>query len=100
MPTEADSSTPIVNSSTIELMHLPTGGRYIFTLVGQGLSLDKPRVVGAPALQPFPINAGLCDKKLDLVLQLRLQGLIRLGQGCDEVRKPGGLFLCQVDWKL
>jgi hypothetical protein len=45
VPTEADFSTPLVNSSTIELMYLPTGGRYIFTLVGQGLSLDKPRVV-------------------------------------------------------
>jgi hypothetical protein len=45
VPTEADFSTPIVNGSTIELTYTPTGGRYIFTLVGRGLSPDRPRVV-------------------------------------------------------
>ena len=45
MPTESDFSTPIVNGSIIELIYEPTGGRYIFTLVGRGLSPDRPRVV-------------------------------------------------------
>jgi hypothetical protein len=49
VPTEADFSTPIVNGSTVDLIYVPTGGRYTFTLVGQGptrgLSLDKPHVV-------------------------------------------------------
>ncbi len=45
MPTESDFSTPIVNGSIIELIYVPTGGRYIFTIVGRSLSLDRPRVV-------------------------------------------------------
>jgi hypothetical protein len=45
VPTEADFGTPTVNGSTIELTYVPTGGRYIFTLVGRGLSLDRPSVV-------------------------------------------------------
>jgi hypothetical protein len=49
VPTESDFSTPIVNGTIIELIYVPTGGRYIFTLVGRGpsrgLSLDRPRVV-------------------------------------------------------
>ena len=45
MPTESDFSTPILKGSLIELIYVPTGGRYIFTIVGQGLSLDRPRVV-------------------------------------------------------
>ena len=45
MPTEADFGKPIVNGATIELIYVPTGGRYIFTLVGEGLSLERPRVV-------------------------------------------------------
>ena len=49
MPTESDFSTPIVNGTIIELIYVPTGGRYIFTLVGlgplRGLSLDRSGVV-------------------------------------------------------
>jgi hypothetical protein len=35
----------IVNGSVIELIYVPTGGCYFFTIVGRGLSLDKPGVV-------------------------------------------------------
>jgi hypothetical protein len=45
VPTESDFSKPIVNGSIIELIYVPTGGRYIFTIFGRGLSLDRPRVV-------------------------------------------------------
>jgi hypothetical protein len=49
VPTEADFSMPIVSHSTVELIYAPTGGRYTFELVGQGLSrslsLDKPGIV-------------------------------------------------------
>jgi hypothetical protein len=45
VPTESDFSIPSVHGSVIELIYVPTGGRYIFTLVGRGLSPDRPRVV-------------------------------------------------------
>jgi hypothetical protein len=45
MPTESDFTTPIVNGSIIELIYVPTGGRYFFTIFGRSLSLDRPRVV-------------------------------------------------------
>jgi hypothetical protein len=44
VPTESDFSTPIVNGSIIELIYVPTGGRYTFTIFERGLSLDRPRV--------------------------------------------------------
>ena len=52
LPTELDFSTPIVNGSNIELIYEPTGGRYTFTLVGRGLSPDKPRVVQNHGMSP------------------------------------------------
>jgi hypothetical protein len=44
MPTEDDFGIPIVTDATIEVIYLPTGGRYVFDRMGRNLSLEKPRV--------------------------------------------------------
>ena len=44
MAAEDNFGLPIVTNNAVEVIYLPTGGRYVFSRMGRGLSPEKPRV--------------------------------------------------------
>ena len=76
MPTESVFSTPIVNDAIIELIFVPTGGRYIFTLVGRysrshnliraGHGQRSGRIIGPGA--KTSAHVGLVKLRIEIII--------------------------------
>jgi hypothetical protein len=69
MPTEEDFSTPVVSANAVEVVYLPTGGRYTFARLGSGLSLAPPRVIQNHGTSPRWEVEWLARKLAEAVLR-------------------------------
>src|SRR6476619_1882014 len=71
---------------------LQTRTASVYTLSASARTSDRGEIAAAQRFSQI--------RSPDALPMFEKSRLVGLGQSCDEVRKPVGLFLCQVDWKL